>query len=139
MITGQPAIAQDSVRAEDRVRIWPSTDHRYAARVLASWYPDSLSVLRTDSAWRPSNVRTNTVALPALARLDLARGNQWKLGVLGGFVAAVCTGIVVGVTQDGEELSGGHWGILTTAATAILTVPVGALVGSFYPRWHRIR
>jgi hypothetical protein len=136
---GRPAIAQDSVAADDHVRIWLSTDHRYAARVLSSWYPDSLRVLRSDSSWRPSRTRTNTVSLPALARLDLARGNQWKLGVLGGFVAAVSAGIVVGATHKWEGLPGPTAGVLTTALTSLVAVPVGALVGSFYPRWHRIR
>ena len=137
--TDHPAMAQDSVHVDDRVRIWPSTDHRYGGRVLASWYPDSLTVLRSDSAWRPASARTNTVALSVLARLDLARGNQWKLGVLGALVAAVSTGIVVAVTQDVEDLSGPEVAVLVTAATAVVALPVGALVGSFYPQWHRIR
>jgi hypothetical protein len=106
---------------------------------LVSWYPDSLAVLRSDSAWRPASARTNTVQVAALTRLDLARGNQWKLGVLGGLIAAVGTGIVVGATQEVEDLSGLEVGFLTTALTAIFTLPVGALVGSFYPRWQEIR
>jgi hypothetical protein len=134
----QPARGQDSVRVDDRVRIWPSTDHRYAARVLSSWYPDSLRVLRSDSSWRPARTRTNTVALPTLTRLDLARGNQWKRGVLGGLVAAVGVGILIGATQDWEGV-GPTAGAVTTVFAAVLTVPVGALIGSFYPQWHRMR
>lgn len=133
------AIAQTAVQVDDRVRVWPTIDQHYAARVLVSWYPDSLAVLRSDSAWRPASARTNTVQVAALTRLDLARGNQWKLGVLGGLIAAVGTGIVVGATQEVEDLSGLEVGFLTTALTAIFTLPVGALVGSFYPRWQEIR
>jgi hypothetical protein len=135
----QRALAQDSVRVDDHVRIWPSADHGYAARVLSSWYPDSLRVLRSDSSWRPTSTRTNTVALPALARLDLARGNQWKRGVLGGLVAAVGVGIVVAATNGWEGLPGPAAAAVTTGFAAVVAVPVGALLGSFYPQWHRIR
>lgn len=138
MAAARPAIAQDSVRVDDRVRIWPTTDHGYAARVLSSWYPDSLRVLRSDSSWRPSSTRTNTVALPALARLDIARGNQWKRGVLGGLVAAVGVGIVVGATHNSDG-DGPVLGLVATVFTTFVAMPVGALVGSFYPQWHRIR
>jgi len=132
------AVAQDSVRVDDHVRIWPSADHRYAARVLSSWYPDSLRVLRSDSSWRPARTRTNTVALPALARLDLAHGNQWKRGAPGGLVAAVGVGILVGATQDWEGV-GPTAGAVTTVFATVVTVPIGAFIGSFYPQWHRIR
>lgn len=135
----RPMIAQDSVRVDDRVRVWLSTDHRYAARVLASWYPDSLTVLRSDSSWRPSSTRTNTVVLPALTRLDLARGNQWTRGVLGGVIAAVGVGIVVAATNEWEGLERPTAGALAAVFTSVVAVPAGALIGSFYPRWHRIR
>jgi hypothetical protein len=139
MPAARPALAQDSVRVDDHVRIWPSADHRYAARVLSSWYPDSLRILRSDSSWRPARTRTNTVTLPALARLDLARGNQWKRGVLGGLIGAVGVGIVVAATNGWEGLPGPAAGAVTTVFAAVVTVPVGALIGSFYPQWHRIR
>ncbi|MGH7568413.1 MAG: hypothetical protein ACREL9_05505 [Gemmatimonadales bacterium] len=149
----RPAIP--TFHIEDRVRVWAWAEpeilgvpvpgiraERVAGRLQAYFPGDSLTVRRTGLTWPPWSPRVRTWAWDRVDRIDVPVGRNVGGGVAGGAGAALGVAISLHVMDAficrpwGGSCLPGFW--KTTAYAAAVTVPVGAVVGYFSPRWKPV-
>jgi hypothetical protein len=132
-------VVQFSSRLEPRFRV-----HHIVGTVVDYQPPDSLSLRRTSLVVTPWAGRSYTVRWEEIHRIEVPDGHQgpwWGLGA--GVGAAISVGFTVVfmerlVSWDTPRLPRGHNLPTYSARAAIVTVPLGVVVGLISTRWRRI-
>jgi len=135
-----PARAQDSARVAvdslSRIRVTLYTREHLVGRLVGSPVNDSLLVRRTDVPWKPVTQRTVYLDWRDVAAVDTENGRATLLGAVAGLGAAVAFSIgLVAVKGPAEDWSSAQTTLMASALLSLVTVPVGALIGSTIPTW----
>jgi hypothetical protein len=123
------------------VRIIRRNEERARGVATGVWIPDSLMIRLGGGVPVTSSARRgNLIVLwSTIGRIDRRQGNHWLRGVLGALAASAAIGVYISVSQSGaSDLDGPELWLLATGTSAVLTVPIGALIGSAYPRWRSV-
>jgi hypothetical protein len=121
----QLGIDSTLIAAQVRIVRWNEKSTRGALTGL--WTADSLAI------------EGSTIEWGSIRQLDRQDGNHWLRGVFGGLIASAAVGVYFAVSEAGEsDLSAGGLWLMGTSFSTVITVPVGALIGSAYPRWKTV-
>ena len=141
-LTGRSIAAQqheiDSALVGAEVRITGANEKSTRGVITSMWLPDSLAV-RVAADRRAGSFENVTVQWNTIHQLDRRVGNQLGRGMLIGLATSAALGLLASLNRPStSDLTGAETWALATGASAILTVPVGALIGSQYPRWRLV-
>lgn len=141
-LTGSSVAAQqreiDSSLVGAEVRITGANEKSTRGIITSMWLPDSLAI-RVAADRRAGSFENVTLQWNTIHQLDRRVGNQLGRGMLIGLATSAAFGLLAALNRPStSDLTGpGSWA-LATGVTAVLTVPVGALIGSQYPRWRPV-